>query len=96
MATRNDRNPNNQDSAEALSQSMIVPAHYREVDMSSAVRGMPAMPPLGSTCVVRVAAGVVLMNNETGARFEPEVDTPVTVTVTLLRRLQDGDLTLVG
>lgn len=55
-----------------------------------------AMPALGTSCTVRVAAGVVLMNNETGARFEPEVDTPVTVTVTLLRRIQDGDVTLVG
>lgn len=55
-----------------------------------------AMPALGSTCSVRVAAGVVLMNNDTGALFEPEVDTPVTTTVTLLRRLQDGDVTLVG
>lgn len=55
-----------------------------------------AMPALGSTCSVRVAAGVVLRNNDTGALFEPEVDTPVTTTVTLLRRIQDGDVTLVG
>jgi hypothetical protein len=55
----------------------------------------PAAPALGATCLVKVAAGVVLMNNETGTHFVPEVDTPVTVTVTLLRRLQDGDLTLV-
>lgn len=55
-----------------------------------------AMPALGSTGMVRVAAGVVLVNNETGAHFEPGVDTPVTVTVTLLRRLQDGDVALVG
>ena len=55
-----------------------------------------AIPALGATCLVRVAAGVVLMNNETGARFEPEKDTPVTVTVTLLRRLHDGDLALAG
>ena len=55
-----------------------------------------AMPALGSTCNVRVAAGAVLRNNDTGAYFEPEVDTPVTVPVTLLRRIQDGDVTLVG
>ena len=55
----------------------------------------PAAPALGATCWVKVAAGVVLMNNETGTHFVPEVDTPVTITVTLLRRLQDGDLTLV-
>lgn len=57
------------------------------------VRGIPA---LGTSCLVKVAAGVVLMNNETGTHFEPEKDTPVTVTVTLLRRLQDGDLALAG
>lgn len=55
-----------------------------------------ATPALGTTCTVQVAAGVVLMNNETGTHFAPEAPTPVTVTVTLLRRLQDGDLALVG
>ncbi len=54
------------------------------------------LPALGAVCTVRVAAGVDLMNNETGVLFEPEKDTPVTCTVTLLRRLQDGDLTLVA
>ena len=51
-------------------------------------------PGLGMRCLVKVAAGVVLMNNETGIPFAPEQATPATVTVTLLRRLQDGDLTL--
>lgn len=55
-----------------------------------------AIPALGAACTVRVAKGIDLLNNETGTLFEPEVDTPVTCTITLLRRLQDGDLTLVA
>ena len=55
-----------------------------------------SLPALGTVCTVRVAKGVDLMNNETGVYFETEKDTPVTCTVTLLRRLQDGDLTLVA
>lgn len=54
------------------------------------------MPALGATCVVRVDKDVVLMNNETGRNFEPETDTPVTVNLTTRRRIEDGDLTLVG
>jgi hypothetical protein len=54
------------------------------------------MPALGASCVVRVAKGVVLMNNDTGVNFTPETDTPVTVTVTTRRRIEDGDLQLVG
>lgn len=57
----------------------------------------PAAPPaLGSLVHVKVAEGCMLVNNETGAYFAPDVATPVTVTTTLLRRLQDGDVTLVG
>ena len=57
----------------------------------------PAAPPaLGSLVHVKVAEGCRLVNNETGAYFCPDVATPVTVTTTLLRRLQDGDVTLVG
>ncbi|MDR3370716.1 hypothetical protein [Rhodoferax sp.] len=55
-----------------------------------------ATPAMGSLVQVKVAAGCMLVNNETGAYFEPDVATPVTVTTTLLRRLQDGDVTLVG
>ena len=51
---------------------------------------------LGSLVQVKVAEGCMLVNNETGAYFAPDVATPVTVTTTLLRRLQDGDVTLVG
>lgn len=54
------------------------------------------MPALGATCVVRVAAGVVLMNNDIGRNFTPETDTPITVTLTTRRRIEDGDLRLVG
>lgn len=57
----------------------------------------PAAPPaLGSLVHVKVAEGCMLVNNETGAYFAPDVATPVTVTTTLLRRLQDGDVTLVA
>ncbi len=54
------------------------------------------LPPLGSTCTVRVADGLLLINNETGARFAPGEPTSQTVTTTLLRRLVDGDLVLVA
>jgi hypothetical protein len=54
------------------------------------------MPALGATCIVRVAKGVVLMNNDTGTHFKPETDTPVNVTLTTRRRIEDGDLQLVG
>ena len=56
----------------------------------------PAILTLGAVCTVRVAKGIDLMNNETGVLFMPDTDTPVTCTITLLRRLQDGDLTLVA
>jgi len=56
----------------------------------------PVAPPaLGTQVLVKVASGCMLVNNETNAYFEPDVATPVTVTITLLRRLQDGDVTLV-
>ncbi|MFI5443656.1 hypothetical protein [Polaromonas sp. UC242_47] len=54
------------------------------------------MPALGSTCGVMVAEGQVLVNNETGARFEEGKETPQTVTVTTLRRLEDGCLVRVS
>jgi hypothetical protein len=57
----------------------------------------PAPPPaLGSTCAVQVAPGLTLMNNETGAYFLPGEPTAQTVTLTLLRRLADGDLVQVA
>ncbi len=65
-------------------------------DTTPAKPAATPMPALGARCTVKVAAGVVLMNNETGTHFAPEVETPVTCTVTLLRRIQDGDVTLVG
>lgn len=47
---------------------------------------------LGDSISVTVGQGVALINGESGGRFEPGVATPQTVTVTTLRRLQDGDL----
>lgn len=49
-------------------------------------------PRLGELIHVQVADGLELINNETGKDFEPGVPTLQTVTVTTLRRLQDGDL----
>lgn len=57
----------------------------------------PVAPPaLGTQALVKVASGCMLINNETGTYFEADVATPVTVTTTLLRRLADGDVTLVA
>lgn len=49
---------------------------------------------LGQTVMVQLAPGAMLRNTETGGFFEPDQAMPQTVTVTLLRRLQDGDLVL--
>lgn len=49
-------------------------------------------PRLGAEITVCVADGLVLVNNETGQDFAPGMPTAQTVTVTTLRRLQDGDL----
>jgi hypothetical protein len=48
-------------------------------------------PALGQIIHVQVDEGVVLINNETGAPFAIGTPTPVTVTTTVLRRLQDQD-----
>lgn len=55
----------------------------------------PGPPRMGQTVMVRVKPGAKLRNTETGGFFLPGQDTPQTVTVTMLRRLQDGDLLLV-
>jgi hypothetical protein len=52
-------------------------------------------PALGSVVTVVCPDGAVLRNNETGGLFEPGKPTDQVVTVTLLRRLADGDLILV-
>ena len=52
------------------------------------------LPRLGSIADVKVAVGTKLVNNETGQFFAEDTATPVTVTITTLRRLADGDLTL--
>lgn len=49
---------------------------------------------LGQSVMVKPAPGVRLVNNETGGYFEADVQTPQTVTSTLIRRLDDGDLVL--
>lgn len=49
---------------------------------------------LNTSVMVQPAPGVLLRNTESGGFFAPDVPTPQTVTVTLLRRLQDGDLVL--
>lgn len=49
---------------------------------------------LGLGVTVKALPGVTLINTESGGFFAPDVPTPQTVTVTLLRRLQDGDLVL--
>ena len=54
-----------------------------------------AYPRMGETVLVQIAPGALLRNNETGGFFAPGAPTPQTVTVTLLRRLQDADLMLV-
>lgn len=56
------------------------------------------LPPaaLGTVINVVVAEGQVLVNNETGVRFEEGKTTPQTVTVTTLRRLEDGCLVQVA
>jgi hypothetical protein len=53
-----------------------------------------ALPTLGSIVNVVVPEGVVLRNTETGALFVPGEATAVTVTVTILKRLEDKDLAL--
>ena len=49
---------------------------------------------LGQSVQVKAPPGSLLRNSESGGLFAPEVATPQTVTVTLLRRLADGDLVL--
>lgn len=51
------------------------------------------MPRMGETVMVQLVPGRQLINNESGGFFTAEA-TPQTVTTTLLRRIADGDLTL--
>ena len=68
-----------------------------ETTAAAAFVSTAARPPvLGALVQVRVASGARLVNNETGVLFEDGAVTPQVVTVTTLRRLQDGDLVLVG
>lgn len=52
------------------------------------------MPRMGETVMVMAQPDSLLRNNETGGYIAAGSLTPQTVTVTLLRRLQDGDLVL--
>ncbi len=61
---------------------------------ATAVAQAPARPRLGEPVTVKVAPGLALLNNETGRHFEADAATVVITTVTLLRRLDDGDLVL--
>lgn len=54
----------------------------------------PTRPALNTIAKFKVAEGVSLINSETGRYFEAGVATPQLVTVTTLRRLDDGDLQL--
>lgn len=54
----------------------------------------PIRPALNTIANFKVAEGVSLINSETGTYFESGVATPQLVTVTTLRRLDDGDLQL--
>ena len=49
---------------------------------------------LGQHVMVKLAPASMLINGESGGFFVADTPTPQTVTVTLLRRLQDGDLLL--
>jgi hypothetical protein len=51
-------------------------------------------PRLGEIVNVKVAAGIKLVNNETGQFYAEGTPTPALVNITLLRRLADGDITL--
>ena len=66
------------------------PAPEVNADSSAA----PAPLSMGQQVRVMVAPGVELLNNEIGVTFAADVATLQTVSVTLLRRLADGDLTL--
>lgn len=55
---------------------------------------LSVMPRMGETVMVTAQPDSLLRNNETGGYIASGSLTPQTVTVTLLRRLQDGDLVL--
>lgn len=51
-------------------------------------------PRLGEVVNVKAPKDTHLINGETGTYFTPGKATPQTVTITTLRRLEDGDLFL--
>ena len=64
-----------------------------QAGLPEAPRTAPSLT-LGTHVMVKLADGSMLRNNESGGFFEANTPTPQTVTVTLLRRLQDGALVL--
>lgn len=69
------------------------PADAQLADES--LRTQRERPRLGTVVDVKVADDMQLINGETGTYFAAGVPTPQTVTITTLRRLDDGDLVLV-
>lgn len=70
----------------------IKPADAQIADESPRIQR--ERPRLGAVVDVKVADGMQLINGETGTYFADGVPTPQTVTITTLRRLDDGDLVL--
>ena len=71
------------DDLKTVSAPAVAPAHATAADEP---------PRLGTQIRVKVAAGLTLLNMETGLDFEPDVATEQTVTIITLKRLGDGDL----
>ena len=81
------KSANPQASTQAAATELPTTAAAAPMASSAALR-------LGNTVMVVLAPGAMLRNTETGGWFEADTPMPQTVTVTLLRRLQDGDLML--
>jgi hypothetical protein len=86
--------------AAAVPGTFLVPDKTIEADISAQVsaakRPQLPTPALGSVIGVMVAPGQALINNETQTRFEEDKETPQTVTLTTLCRLEDGCLVRVS
>lgn len=81
--------------AAALADTGTVTAVGSTAEVGQAQTPRPARSvTLGEHVMVKLAPGATLINGESGGFFAADTPTPQTVTVTLLRRLQDGDLLL--
>jgi hypothetical protein len=76
--------------AEATAEPTAVTA----AETAAPVRARIVPPRMGETVMVLVKPDQQLINQETGGYFAAGEPTPQTVTVTVLRRLLDGDLVL--